>query len=163
MPSATYKTGSGAVLTDASFEQLLWYFRMQRADDRERLEKVNLHHLGIIPDGLSFVTGPERFTPNHQFIGMVMSQNRQSMSEASASFTQDVNDGTTKEMTATETMARVNSMNAMVGGMLGLAYTYQGFQVSRDLPPVLPEGFARKGREEVPGSVHFSRCAERES
>jgi hypothetical protein len=115
-------------LTDASFEQLLWYFRMQGADDRERLEKVNLHHLGIIPDGLSFVTGPERFTPNHQFLAMVMSQNRQSMSEASASFTQDVNDGTTKEMTATETMARVNSVNAMVGGMLGLSYTYQGFQ-----------------------------------
>jgi hypothetical protein len=114
-------------ISDAAFEQMLWYFRMQAADDRERLEKVNLHHLGIIPDGLSFVTGQERFKPDEAFIGMVMGQNRQSMSESSSAFTQNVNDGTVKEMTATETMARVNSMNAMVSGMLVLAYTYETY------------------------------------
>ena len=59
---------------------------------------------------------------------MAFARNRQLMSENAASFTQDFNQGDTgKEMTATETMARVNSVNALVSGMLSLAYTYEEF------------------------------------
>jgi hypothetical protein len=57
-----------------------------------------------------------------------MAKNNQSMSQSASSFRQDINDGTSKEMSATETMARVNASNALVGAMLALAYTYQVFQ-----------------------------------
>jgi hypothetical protein len=39
-----------------------------------------------------------------------------------------VNDGSSKELTATEVMARVNNANALMGSMLTRAYTQQNFQ-----------------------------------
>ena len=55
---------------------------------------------------------------------------RQILSENAASYVQDFDQGGSggKEMTATETMARVNNVNTMVSGMLNLAYTYQTSQ-----------------------------------
>jgi hypothetical protein len=50
------------------------------------------------------------------------------MSENSASFTRDVIDNTNKELTATETMARVNAASQLVGAMLNMAYTYHVHQ-----------------------------------
>lgn len=114
--------------TDSVFESLLWYFHNVAEEDREKLLQVQLHHMGIIPQGVSFVPANERFQPNEALVQMGMSQNRQLMSENSAAFVQEVNDGTRKELTATETMARVHTANAMVGAMLNLAYVYQTSQ-----------------------------------
>jgi len=114
--------------TDSVFESLLWYFTNVAEEDREKLLQIQLHHMGIIPQGVSFVPANERFQPNEALVQMGMSQNRQLMSENSAAFVQDVNDGTQKELTATETMARVHTANAMVGAMLNLAYIYQTAQ-----------------------------------
>lgn len=113
---------------EAAFEAMKWYFRAASAEDRERLEKVDLFHQGIIPMGIEWVPANERFQVREQLIQAAMSQNRQSMSENSSSFTQDVNDGTEKELTATETMARVNQAAALVSSMLNRAYNYQYFQ-----------------------------------
>jgi len=113
---------------DAVFEQLLWYFYVATPEDRDRLQKIELNHMGIIPEGMRFVPAGERFQPRADLVNMAMSQNRQNMAENSSSFTQDVNDGTQKEMTATETMARVNSASSMVSAMLNLAYAYEKFR-----------------------------------
>lgn len=114
--------------TDSVFESLLWYFHNVAEEDREKLLQVQLHHMGIIPQGVSFVPANERFQPNEALVQMGMSQNRQLMSENSAAFVQEVNDGSKKELTATETMARVQNANAMVGAMLNMAYIYQTSQ-----------------------------------
>lgn len=114
--------------SDATFEQMLWYFQVNNPEDRERLEKVDLQHLGIIPEGLNFVKAQDRYQFNPGVIQAAFAMNRQSMAESSAQFRQDINDGTQKEMTAAEAMARVQSANALVGSMLNLAYTYQTFQ-----------------------------------
>jgi hypothetical protein len=114
--------------SDSVNESLIWYFHNVAEEDREKLLKIQLHHMGIIPQGVSFVTANERFQPNEALVQMGMAQNRQLMSENSAAFVQEVNDGTNKELTATETMARVQTANAMVGAMLNLAYTYQTSQ-----------------------------------
>ena len=107
---------------------MLWYFRNVSAEDRERLESVELHHLGIIPEGLNFVPGNERFQVNEALVGAAFQRNRQIMSENSASYVQDVNDGNRDtEETATKTMARVNQAAALVGAMLGQAYAYEKF------------------------------------
>lgn len=114
--------------TDSVFESLLWYFTNVADEDREKLLQIQLHHMGIIPQGVSFVPANERYQPNEALVQMGMSQNRQLMSENSAAFVQEVNDGSRKELTATETMARVQNANAMVGAMLNLAYIYQTAQ-----------------------------------
>ncbi len=111
---------------EAVFEQLMWFFRTNGND--QRLKKGIFTHLGVIPEGISFVTAQERFKPDHQLVNLAMSQNRQLMGQSASSFTQDFRQGGEQEMTATETMARVNAVNALVSGMLNLAYTYETYQ-----------------------------------
>lgn len=111
--------------SDAVFESMLWYFRNVSAGDKERLEKIDLQHMGIIPDGLTWVLPNERNQVNFELVNGELAMNRQLMAEASASYQQDVNDGTQKELTATEVMARVQSSNQLLGSMLTRAYLYQ--------------------------------------
>lgn len=86
--------------------------------------------MGVIPQGVSFVPSQERFKPDAGQIQMGLGMMRQILSENAASYVQDFDQGGTggKEMTATETMARVNQVNTMVSGMLNLAYAYQTSQ-----------------------------------
>lgn len=115
--------------TDAQQMELMWFFRNVPEEDREKLLQVQLYHMGIIPRGVDFVTGPERFHPDINFIMAGLQQNRQLMSENSASFVQDVTKGPNgTEETATLTMAKVNASSALIGSMLNLAYTYQTTQ-----------------------------------
>lgn len=125
---------------DAVFESLLWYFRVNSPDDEDRVQKVDLHNMGIIPTGLEFVPANERFVVREGLVGAAMQQNRQNMSENSASFVQDVSNGSERPMTATETMARVNSGNALVSSMLNLSYTYAAFEYRE-----ICRRFCRKG------------------
>jgi hypothetical protein len=114
---------------DAVFESMLWYFRSVTDGDEERLAKVDLHHLGIIPEGLSWVPGNERHTVEPDLIGMAMTLNRQLMSEHSSHYVQDVEKANqNSEQTATEVMAKVNNANAMIGSMLAEAYTYEQYK-----------------------------------
>lgn len=113
---------------DAVFESMLWYFRNVTTGDEERLQKIDLHHLGIIPDGLSFVPKSDRHTVDPELVGMAMTMNRQLMSEKSSSYVQDVDRGApSREETATEVMAKVNASHAMIGSMLTEAYTYENY------------------------------------
>jgi hypothetical protein len=82
--------------------------------------------MGVIPQGIDFVKAQDRFLPDSTLVNMAFGRNRQLISENAASFTQDFDKGEQgKEMTATETMARVNNVNALVSGMLSLAYCYE--------------------------------------
>lgn len=115
--------------TDAVFESMLWYFRGVTTGDEEKLQKVDLHHLGMIPEGLQWVPQNERHTVDPDMIGMALTLNRQLMSEHSSHYVQDVekaNQG--NEQTATEVMAKVNNANAMIGSMLAEAYTYENYK-----------------------------------
>lgn len=113
---------------DSVFESLMWFFRDVSDGTSERLERIDLLHMGIIPKGVDFVPSTERHRIDFPLLEGAFSMNRQLMSENSAAFTRDINDGTAKEMTAKETMERVSAANAMVGSMLNLAYTYHKFQ-----------------------------------
>jgi hypothetical protein len=115
--------------TDSQFEHLLQYFRVANPEDAERLTKVDLIDKGIIPEGLNFMPAQERWQVDGNLVQMGMQMNRQSMADNSASFTQDFDlDNRKAEETATRTMAKVNASAALVGSMLNMAYTYQGFQ-----------------------------------
>jgi hypothetical protein len=114
--------------TDSVFEQMLWLFRATSDGDAERLEKVDLFNLGVIPDGLTWVPQAERHVLDQSLLSAAFSMNRQLMAESAATYQSDVDNGTAKEQTATEVVAKMESVNAMVGAMLTKAYTQQAFQ-----------------------------------
>jgi hypothetical protein len=109
--------------TDSVFEQMLWMFRVRSEEDQEAVRKVDLGHMGIVPDGLTWVSPSERQQIDVNLMTQGFAMNRQNMAESAAQFQTDVNDGTRKEMTATEVMARANASNALMGSMLSRAYT----------------------------------------
>lgn len=114
--------------TEAVFQSLLWYFRVTGNEQLTRLRQAEFAHTGVIPQGIDFIKAQDRYTPDSQLVTMAFARNRQLMAQNAAPFTQDFENGTPdKEMTATETMARVNSVNALVSGMLVLAYTSEEF------------------------------------
>lgn len=115
--------------TEAVFENLMWFFRTSSQNEFDRLRKANFHHLGVIPNGIAFVPAGERFVPEVGLVESARTNLRGQVSETAASYTSDFNKGdTSRELTATETMARVNSMNALVSGMMTLAYNYEEFK-----------------------------------
>lgn len=111
--------------SDAVFESMLWYFRNVTDGDKERLEMVNLKHLGVIPQGLDFVPGSERHTIDPNLLNAFMGSNRQLMAESSASYVQDVEQRGNTPPSATQIIADVNASNALIGSMLTRAYTLQ--------------------------------------
>jgi hypothetical protein len=112
-------------VNDATFENLLNYFRVSTADDADRLTKIDLHNYGVVPEGVDFIKQADRWQINQALVLATMADNRQQMNEAAAQFREGRDTGVQKEKTATEIMAEVNSANAMVGTMLLLSYTYQ--------------------------------------
>jgi len=115
-------------VNDATFENLLNYFRVANMEDADRLTKIDLHNYGVVPEGVDFIKQQDRWQINHALVLATMADNRQMMNEAAAQFREGRDTATTKEKTATEIMAEVNSANALVGTMLLLAYTYQKSQ-----------------------------------
>lgn len=113
---------------EAVFEQLMWFFRVAGDQDLKRLKKANFTHMGVIPQGVSMITADERFKPDVGLVEAAFARNRGLMNDAAASFRQDVYSQSEKEKTATQVMAEVNSVNALVSGMLELAYTYEAFK-----------------------------------
>ena len=111
----------------AVMESMQWYFRNNPDGDEERLERVDLHHLGVIPNGVTWVLPQERHTIDKDLVGSAFNMNRQLMAESAASYVQD--DGmSNKEQTATEVMAKVQNANALVGSMLTDAYEIKGHE-----------------------------------
>lgn len=122
---------------------------------------------GEVPDGVSFVPREERHQPNYQLVTTAMSEFRQLMSENSASYVQDIDTGSGKEMTLGEAQIRLQSVNKMVASMLMGAYEQEVFlyeeiinrflsKTSKD-PEVLQ--FQKRCREdEIPDALMNSEC-----
>lgn len=104
--------------TQHVFDALATWIRIQNPADRARQQKVELFPYTVIEEGVEIVPKEQRHQVQPGLVESAMAQFRQLMSENSASFVQDINDGTQKEMTATEAQARQQSVNVMVGGML---------------------------------------------
>lgn len=113
--------------SEAVFESLMWIFQTAGSQDLIRLKKASFEHMGIIPAGIKFLTPAERFTPNMPLIEMAFARNRQQLGDLSNSFTKGYDEGKGQGRTATETMAIVNSSQALSAGILELSYTYQKF------------------------------------
>jgi len=140
-------------MTEQAFSDLMWFFRMASGNDLNRLKKANFLQMGVIPQGIDWVKGNERFSPNPTFVELVINQNRSLMSQHSSSFTRNAEraDTSNKEKTATQVMAEVNSINTMVSGVMGMAYTYEAFKYReicrRFCIPNNPDPMVRKFRK----------------
>jgi hypothetical protein len=117
-------------MLEQAFSDLMWWFRISSGNDFNRIKKANFLQMGVIPQGIEFVKGNERFNPNPQFIELVLEKNRQLLSQHSSSYTRNAerNETNKTEKTATQVMAEVNSINTMVSGVMGLAYTFEAFK-----------------------------------
>lgn len=117
-------------MTEQAFSDLMWFFRVASGNDLNRLKKANFLQMGVIPQGIDWIKGNERFSPNPTFVELVLNQNRNLMSQHSSSFTRNAEraDTSNREKTATQVMAEVNSINTMVSGVMGMAYTYEAFK-----------------------------------
>lgn len=114
---------------EAVFEQLMWFFQTAGQQDLNRLKKASFEHMGVIPQGIRFLTPNERYIPNAPLIQMAFARNQQLMATATTSYTQDFErTASDQPRTATETMAIVNSAQALASGILELAYTYEAFK-----------------------------------
>jgi hypothetical protein len=153
---------------EAVFEQLLWFFRVAGNSDMTRIKKALFSHMGVIPAGVAMVKNDERYKPDAALMELAFSRNQSAMQRFSSSFTQDATRGD-KEMTATETMARVNTVNQLVSGMMQLAYEYEeakDYEICRracirTLPDRMAREFQRACLEEnVPEEVLNVDCWE---
>lgn len=122
---------------DAAFRETLTLFRNVGEGDRDRLQLIDLHDYGVIPEGLNMVTAAERNQVNVPLLAAVQGQARQLMAENSAHFSNDIDDGTNRgDKTATQIIAESQASNALVGAMLAHAHAqevYQDLEICRRL------------------------------
>ena len=111
-------------LTDAAFEALNWYFRIQASAESERVQSLNLFNMSVIPDGVTVVPQNERQQINWQVADGMQSMFKQIIGEHSASYVQLDNNGNNaqREVTATEVVAQVQQSSALLSAMLSEAY-----------------------------------------
>lgn len=139
--------------TEALFEQLMWFFRVANNEQLTRLRRADFFHFGAIPNDVQWVKAEERYAPPVQLVEAGFQRFKGLIQQNSAAFTQDFSKGGAagKEMTATETMALVNSVNALVSSTFNLAYVYEEFKDREDLRRLCiknnPDARARKFRK----------------
>lgn len=108
---------------EAVFEQYMWFFQTAGNQDLMRIKKANFEHMGLIPQGIRWLTPNERYIPNLPLIELAFDLNRRRMAEASTSFTQDFQRQSKNDMTATETMAIVNASQSLANAVFENAAT----------------------------------------
>lgn len=113
--------------TQSVFTDLIPLLRIENPTDRDRPRMLQLQPYGVVEQGVSFITQQERHQPQYQLVTAAMNEYRQLMSESSASYVQDIDTGTGKEMTLGEAQIRLQSVNRMVASMLMVAYKREAF------------------------------------
>ena len=148
---------------EAVFEQLMWFFQTAGNADLIRLKKANFEHMGVIPQGIKFLTAAERFTPDWQLVQMAFGRNQQLIDRASLSYTQSYDRGEQgKEETATKTMALVNAGQALASGVLESSYGQEKFKYREILRRLMLKNsnhpLACEFRREVLRKMYQRKC-----
>lgn len=107
---------------DAVFESLMQYFRVADPSDRDRLQEIDLVHMKVLPEGLTFVRPEDRWKIDQNLVSEAIAMNQQSMADKSVSFTQDYDEKSGEGETATRTMAKINSQASLISSMMNTIY-----------------------------------------
>jgi hypothetical protein len=111
--------------TEHVFESMMTLLKVTEPGDRNRVTKILLENKGIIPEGVEIVPADQRYSVRSDLIQGLNGNLRQLIGEAAASYVEQLDSGTGKEQTATETMVKASNLNVMVGAMLNLAYSQE--------------------------------------
>jgi hypothetical protein len=115
-------------LTQKVFEDLMDLYRVKDPADRNRLNQIYMGiNRGIIPEGLEFVKNTERYQPDWKMVESLMANFKQLMGEGTNAYTQDIDDGTSKERTAFEVNALMSQTTRLTGTILNLAYMQEAY------------------------------------
>lgn len=111
---------------EANFENLMMYFRVHSLDEAERALKIEMVRRGVIDESVRFLRPEERWSPDHQFTQVGLSELKQIIQENSASYVQNQNWSRDRtEKTKFQVMAEVNAMQTLVSSALQQAYRYE--------------------------------------
>lgn len=114
--------------TQHVFEQMLTLFRVNDPSDRDRLNKVVMESpWGIIPEGLAFVPATERYAVDAQLVGSLQAEYKDLVGRATSSYTQQIDNGSSKERTKFEVQAMLQQMSALMSSLLSRAYRQETF------------------------------------
>lgn len=94
------------------------WLRITDPAGKARAQLVDMYDKAIIPEGVTIVPQDQRHQVNQNLIQYMLSQVKQRIGEASATYTQQSDTGTQKEQTAYETAVKMSMVNAMMEALL---------------------------------------------
>ncbi len=103
------------------------WLRVSDNPDKARQQVQEFGNLKVLQSGVSVVPNTERHMIDTRNVDSVMAQMKQLMGEASASFTQAIDNGTAKEQTAFEVRVKMEQVNAMMSGILLTAFKFESY------------------------------------
>ncbi len=108
-------------------DNLNTWLRVQDSSEKARSAMQEFGNFKVISKGVSVVPANERHQIDAPMLELGMSQMKQLQGEASTSYTQQSDTGTSKEQTAYETQVKLEQVNALMGGIQLVAFTYEGY------------------------------------
>jgi hypothetical protein len=103
------------------------WLRSNDPADKARAQVQDFVNLGVVRPGLSIIPQSERHQIDGDLVQSSMSELKQLMQEASASYTSSTDTGTKREQTAFETSVKVEQVNSMLSGLLIKSFMYEKF------------------------------------
>lgn len=107
-------------------EHMNVWLRSTDPADRAKAQLINLYNKAFLPPGISIVSQNERHQIDANLVQMGIDRMKQLKAEASVSYTQDA-EPRKEDETATGVMARVSAVNAMMSGLLSLAFKSEAY------------------------------------
>jgi hypothetical protein len=108
-------------------ENMNVWLRITDPAGKARAQMVQMFDKATLPEGVSIIPQAERHQIDANLVESTLAQLRQLQNEASATYTHELDTGTQKEQTATETMANLQRVNAMMSGLLGRFFRREKF------------------------------------
>jgi hypothetical protein len=115
-------------LLQHTLDQFNIWLRSTDPVDRARAQVQVFQNLSVIKPGISIIPQTERHQVDAALVEGVMAQTKQLQSEASTSYTQSTDTGTSREQTAFEVGVKVQKNNAMLSGLMLTAAIYEKFK-----------------------------------
>lgn len=112
---------------DAANDTLNMWIRVLDSAEKARSSVQDFGNNKVISKSVEIVKAADRHQPNQQLVESCIAQMKQLQQEASTSYTQQTDTGTNKEQTAFETRVKLEQVNAMMSGILLVAFTYEKY------------------------------------
>jgi hypothetical protein len=118
---------------EATFEELMQYFRVKSMDDVERVLALRLVNRAFLDESTQFIPKEERWQTNLPLLEYAYGQNEQIIREDASSFAQRQDYSEQKERkTRFQVMAELNAASTLVSTGLLQAYNYENYEYQED-------------------------------